>query len=299
MTSRIMRASVDLIILDIDGGEMLVRCLDSVLAMSLLPDRIILVDNGSADPVSRRPAMSGYPIEILRNDSNIGFAAGVNRGVAASAATWVALLNNDVTVEPEWLAELVETLESDPSLASAQTIIVRPDGCVDGAGIDLSDGTIRQLGYGERIDEVEADRAFAASATAVVYRREAVDEVAGHEWFLESLVSYYEDVELGVRLDRADWKHRTLPEPLATHLGSASAGEVPMSRRSRMKTRNRHLIARSYPEAISRQALLVEDLAEVARAVRRGRLVQALSIVAGTIVGTFAPLPERESQGKT
>ncbi len=44
---------------------------------------------------------------------NLGFAAAVNRGIEAADAEWVAILNNDVTLEPDWLAKLLDAAAED------------------------------------------------------------------------------------------------------------------------------------------------------------------------------------------
>ena len=48
----------------------------------------------------------------MRLDKNLGFAAAVNRGIAATSADWVAILNNDVTLAPDWLAQLLEATDA-------------------------------------------------------------------------------------------------------------------------------------------------------------------------------------------
>ena len=68
-------------------------------------DETILVDNGSTDDsVSLAESLGA---RVLRLERNFGFAAAVNRGIEATSAEWVAILNNDVTLDPDWLAKIV------------------------------------------------------------------------------------------------------------------------------------------------------------------------------------------------
>ncbi len=67
---------------------------------------IIVVDNGSADDSVELAAMAGAT--VLKMGRNLGFAAAVNRGKEAADAEWIAILNNDVTLEPDWLTKLVD-----------------------------------------------------------------------------------------------------------------------------------------------------------------------------------------------
>ncbi len=111
------------------------RCLESILAETTEPVRLILIDNGSEAPtrelldrfqVTRRCAeapggvisanASRYPVQIIRNKENLGFIRGVNQGIRASNAPWICLLNNDTIVSPGWLTELLRVGQGNPSI---------------------------------------------------------------------------------------------------------------------------------------------------------------------------------------
>ncbi len=82
-------------------------------------DEIIVVDNGSADDSAAVAEQAGA--KIVRLERNLGFAAAVNRGIEAArnesvGADWIAVLNNDVTLAPDWLEQLLAAAEKGPSL---------------------------------------------------------------------------------------------------------------------------------------------------------------------------------------
>src|SRR5438045_5339047 len=135
-------SDADVIVLDIDGGEMLRACLDSIFAQTRAPRRVIVFDNGSRTPAQDARAT------VVRSETNIGFAAGVNAALTHTTSEYVALVNNDVVLDRDWLATVIDALDCDPKLAAVQTVIRRDDGTIDGAGIDITDGTIRQVAYG-------------------------------------------------------------------------------------------------------------------------------------------------------
>lgn len=244
-------SDVDIIVLDVDGGAMLDECLASIRAQSV-PSRIIVFDNGSRTPTRNATA---------RSEKNLGFAGGANAALRHSSAPYVALVNNDVVLQPEWLEHVRSALERDPQLAAVQTIITRPDGRIDGAGIDISDGTFRQIGHGDAVGAPLA-MAWGVSATATLYRRAAI----GDRFFDESFFAYYEDVELCARLRATGWRIAVLPVIGATHRGSASAPLL--GRRAlRLRTRNRYRVAKMHKGVGSMRALLWED----ARLLLRGR----------------------------
>ena len=73
----------------------------------------------------RRPLRRRYPeIILMKNESNLGFAAGNNRGMEMAlhmGCDYVFLLNNDTTVDAACLSELVKAAESDPPHWSSRT----------------------------------------------------------------------------------------------------------------------------------------------------------------------------------
>lgn len=243
---------IDLIVLDLDGGAMLDECLASIRAQTV-PCRAIVFDNGSRVPTRAD--------NVIRSETNLGFARGVNEAFAHTTSPYVGVINNDVVLDPDWLEHVEAALDRDAQLAAVQTIIRRPDGLIDGAGIDISDGTFRQIGHGQPVGAPLAV-AWGVSATAALYRREAL----GDRMFADRLFAYYEDAELSARLRAGGWRMAVLPVVKATHRGSASAAHLG-GRALRLRTRNRYLVARMHRGAGRIAALLWED----ARLLPRGR----------------------------
>ncbi|MDQ3281614.1 MAG: glycosyltransferase family 2 protein, partial [Acidobacteriota bacterium] len=233
---------IDVIVLDVDGGAMLEECLASIAAQTI-EARAIVFDNGSRNPTPN----------AIRSERNLGFAGGCNAALRHSTTPYVAVVNNDLVLERDWLAIVRDALDRDEKLAAVQTIIRRPDGRIDGAGIDVSDGTYRQIGHGETIG-VPLAVPWGVSATATLYRRAAI----GEHLFDERFFAYYEDVELCARLHEQLWRTRVLPVVKATHRGSQSARHLPHAQR--LKTHNRYFVARMHPGVGRISALLWEDV---------------------------------------
>ena len=258
-------SDADLIVLDVDGGAMLDECLASIRAQTVAPHAVIVFDNGSRVPIEG----------AIRSETNLGFARGVNEAYRHTTAPYVGVINNDVVLDRDWLAQVRDALDRDDKLAAVQTIIRRPDGTIDGAGIDVSDGTFRQIGYAQPVGSPLAV-AWGVSATATLYRRAAL----GDRVFDERLFTYYEDVELSARLRESGWRTAVLPVVKATHRGSMSAPLL--GRRAlRLRTRNRYLVARMHRGAGRIGALLWED----ARLALRGR-----TSLRGVIEGLWSKL---------
>ncbi len=105
-----------------DGGELTLRCLRSVLATELAGGclDVVLVDNASNDGVADAVGAELAQVTVVRSERNLGFAGGCNLGMSRlGTVDYVALLNNDATVEPGWLTPLVDALEADPTVGAA------------------------------------------------------------------------------------------------------------------------------------------------------------------------------------
>jgi len=225
-------SDVDVIVLDLDGGAMLRDCLDSIARQTLQPNRVIVFDNGSQTPTANSAA---------RSEKNLGFAGGVNAALHYATSPFVALINNDVILDDDWLTTVRNAF--DDKTAAIQTIIRRDAMTIDGAGIDINDGTFRQI--------VAPDtKAWGVSATATLYRRELLR-------FDERFFAYYEDVELCARLHENGWQTRVLPVVKATHRGSQSSSHVDAQR---LRTRNRYFVTRLHRGVGRIGALIWEDV---------------------------------------
>jgi GT2 family glycosyltransferase len=228
-------ASVAVIIVNHDGGQHLPRCLGSLAGQSLLPDRIVVMDNASQDgslEAARQLALGDERLadrvvfhEVGRN---IGFAAANNLAVGMCDEELVALLNPDAFPAPGWLAALVAAARRHPEAAafgSRQWLDGRP-GVLDGVGdVYHVSGLSWRAGHG--CEPTPADdrdgEIFSACAAAAVYRRAAFAEAGG---FDEDFFCYFEDVDLGFRLRLLGYTARYVSTAAVFHVaGAASRGK--------------------------------------------------------------------------
>lgn len=274
------------IVLDLDGdAEMLDASLRSLVEQELPPRRIILLDNGSKSPTANRLHLRDDRIVLLREEENLGFAGGSNRAFRETTAELIAFINNDVVLDRGWSAVLIDALQHDPRAAAAQTILLDSSGLrVDGAGIALEHGRIEQLGHSQEPSAVDERRFWSVSATAAVYRREALQQVTrpNSSPFDEGYFAYYEDADLGARLQDAGWQMRLIAEAFGKHRGSATAARIGSSSEV-LRTRNRYRFASAHPNHASVFALLLEDLRRLASSLLRLRMTRFAAIVRGMV----------------
>lgn len=246
---------------------------------------IVVVDQGPAPAAI--PA--GLADRVLRPGRNLGFAAGTNLGIAAAAGEWIATVNDDAIVEPGWLSILIAALAADPRAAAAQGINLLLDApeTADGCGIAWNRWwQAVQIGHGEPAPPSSSGvrEVFGVSATAAVYRREALRAVAaGGGPFDAGLVSYYEDVDLAVRLRAAGFRALVVPEARTRHAGSLTGRTLSRERwrliyGNRWRVAARHLGNGFWPRV---PLLAVRDGVDLARALLRADGARVTGIVAG------------------
>jgi GT2 family glycosyltransferase len=220
--------SVAAIVVNLNSGGMLARCLGSLAGQSLRPARTIVVDNGSTD--GSVDGLEGrFPeVEVLRLGENVGFARANNLAVErVEGCDWVALVNPDAFPQPSWLEELVEAAATRREYTFFASRLVGANATtLDGTGDFYHvSGWAWQRGHGQAIgnadDPEAAEEVFAPCAAAALYDRDAFREVGG---FDESYFCYFEDIDLAFRLRLAGHRCLYVPQAVALHLGAATAG---------------------------------------------------------------------------
>jgi O-antigen biosynthesis protein len=118
----LVKPRVGIAILNFNGADLTIRCLDHLRKIEWPENRLelVVVDNGSTDD-SRSRIREAHPgAKLVTSQVNLGFAGGCNLAIRSmEAADYVALLNNDAYVEPGWLEPLVQALESQPDVGAA------------------------------------------------------------------------------------------------------------------------------------------------------------------------------------
>jgi GT2 family glycosyltransferase len=254
-------------------------------------DEIILVDNGSTDGSAGLAARAGA--RVLRLERNFGFAAAVNRGIEACQADWIAILNNDVTLAPDWLEILLDAAESQNVWFAAGKLLRTQDpSTIDGTFDEISRGACAcRCGAGKPDSPVwnQARRIRFASMTAAIFRRNLFQEVGPLD---ETFGSYLEDVDFGLRCAFAGREGIYFPAAVGYHRGSSTLGRW-NSDTVRNIARNQVLIAAKYFRGQPRWPILAGQLLWGLVALRHGK---GLSYICGKVSGLWvarALTPER------
>src|SRR6266498_5374030 len=113
------RPSVWIVVLNWNGQADTLACLESLQQLHYAERRVVVVDNGSTDGSvdALRSAGSRLAMEIIEAGTNLGYAGGNNLGIRYAldrGADFILILNNDTTVDPLLLDELLAVANRRP-----------------------------------------------------------------------------------------------------------------------------------------------------------------------------------------
>lgn len=221
--------SIDVVIPTYRGAARVASCL-TALDTSGLPDgtRVLVVDDGSGDGTAET-VRTAHDVEVLARAENGGFAQAADAGLRHGEAPVVVLLNDDVEVEPGFLAAITAPLADDLRCGAVAPLLLRADGDeVEGVGLE-ADRALSGYSRGWGLRRADATTLAGAAALgplgpsggAAAYRRRALEDVG----YLDlGIHAYNEDLDLALRLRAAGWSCATAVDAVAVHLGGATFG---------------------------------------------------------------------------
>jgi len=234
--------SVTVIIPNWNGISFLEKCLTTLTKQDTDDYEILLVDNASEDE-SVSYVKTHFPqVEILENDTNLGFSGGVNVGIAHARTPYIILLNNDVEVEMHFVKGLLDAISQNDKIfsVSARMVNYRQRQLLDDCGDTYNVfGFQAQRGVGQSVEDpryLKPAQVFSACGGAAIYRRRVFEEMGA---FDESHFAYLEDIDVGYRALLYGYENHYTPGAVVYHIGSAASGAVKYSSfKVRLSARN-------------------------------------------------------------
>ena len=243
-----MSSTVATVIVNFNSGGALASTLDTLEAgFAELDWETVVVDNASSDG-SERTALNRENVRLLRGQRNVGFAAGVNTGIAATSAPFVLILNPDCRLTPGCMRRLLEVLQKYPRCAVIGPKILNLDGTLQESARgdpNMLTGLFgrtsilsrwfpnwsivrRNLASVAARENGEPSRCVDwVSGACMLTRRDALADVNGFDadYFL-----YWEDADICRRLRNAGWDTRYSPTVVVVHdVGQSSRGSKSMA----------------------------------------------------------------------
>jgi len=255
---------IAVILVDWNGIEVTMPCLESLKAINPSGDytiEIIVVDNGSAIPISSTIKNKYSGVVVFRSDENRGFAAGCNIGInyaIESRFDYSLLLNNDTTVQPDFLNFLYSFMEENPTVGVAQPKILfqHDKKIIWNAGNKFNEwfGITTTRGYGKKnTDKYDStiDMPWATGCCMLI--RNNLFTEHGIELLNETYETYYEDVEFSFRVIEKGFRISYVPSSVIYHIAGYSVNSSEETQEGRthpfvvyLHSRNRLFLLREF-----------------------------------------------------
>ncbi|WP_329071605.1 glycosyltransferase [Amycolatopsis sp. NBC_01480] len=266
---------VSVIVVNYRGADDTITCLRALgTELDYENVELICVDNASGGDDAARIRAAVPAVQLIESPVNTGFAGGCNLGAKHAKGTVLGFLNNDARPAPRWVSAAVAELRAQPTVAAVASKVVD----WEGTGTDFVDAGLTWFGMGYKrhagtpLAEVpEAEHELAkdvlfGTGSAMFVRAAVFAELGG---FDERFFMFYEDVDLGWRLNLRGWRVRYLPESLTYHRhhGTMAAVDAPETGRETFLL-ERNALAALYKN-LSDESLARALPAALALAVRR------------------------------
>lgn len=256
---------VSIILIDFNTHNDTIDCLQSLykIKSSNFKFNLIVVDNASKEMLEIPKNLQTSNLEVIRSEANKGFTGGNNLGIYYAVekynSDYVLLLNNDTTVDEDFLNELIKMAESEPKIGMVASKIYFSKGkefypdsyeksdlgnvlWYAGGSIDWNHLAAFHRGVDE-IDRGQFDKQSEsefATGCCVLVKREILEKVGT---FDKRFFLYLEDVDWSVRITKAGYIVGFCPTSIVYHKNAGSTGGSGSKTHDYYMTRNRLLFA--------------------------------------------------------
>ncbi len=273
---------IAIVIINYNGEKDTIECLDSLekIKRNKFTLSTIVVDNYPKNPIKiSEEKYSLINLKLIFNKENLGFSGGNNVGIKYAlddGVDYILLLNNDTTVDDDFLTNLFEFLEKEKLSGIAAPKIYFSKGrefhkeryrkedlgkviWYAGGLIDFRNVIGRHVG----VDEVDRGQYNSpretgfASGCCMLIKKEVFEKIG---FLNEKYFLYYEDSEFCLRAKKAGFKVFFAPKSVIWHKNAGSAGGSGSDLQDYYITRNRLLFGTSYAPLRSKIALYKEGL---------------------------------------
>ncbi|MBC7519310.1 MAG: glycosyltransferase [Microbacteriaceae bacterium] len=267
---------VSVILVNFRGTDDTLECVRGLQSLNWPADKleIIIVENGSGDDSLARLGVLGDTVTLIESTANLGFTGGCNLGVTSATGEFIAFLNNDARPHPDWISSAIHTFGTGKDIGAVASKVLD----WEGDRVDFVDAAITWYGMGYKPHAGEHDlgawddeKDVLFGTGAAMFVRAEVFELLGG--FDDSYFMFYEDVDLGWRMNLLGYRVRYQPASLAYHRHHASMEkfgnfhELYLLERNALFTLYKNIGAESFDRSVASSLLLA-----VRRAVGRAGL---------------------------
>ncbi len=240
-----MKPSVAIIILNWNGLEVTLECIDSIMKINYKNCSIVLVDNGSDSFPDNNFFKKYKKLQVVRLKSNLGFAEANNIGIDYAQKSvlpdYFLFLNNDTVVSPNFLSELICEAESNSKIGIVGPKIYywtdKTKIWFDGGKIDFVHGPFLHM------HQLETDTRENSKITRVDYingccmlvKKQVIEKIG--KWD-KDYFAYVEDIDFNIRSSNKGYESWIVPSSKIWHKVSYSSGGDSSLKKEYLKSRN-------------------------------------------------------------
>ncbi len=259
---------ISIIIVNFNTAQDTIECLESLQNIKAEDFRynVVVVDNGSHEPLDIPQKLLDSNVELLRTEANIGFTGGNNLGISHAVKEYnpdyFLLLNSDTTVDPQFLTEMYLDLKNDPQAGITSSkiyfypgnefhhqsydktqqvqIIWYGGGSIDWLNLQAFHRGVDELDRGQ-FDQQKTSE-FATGCSLLI-KREVTEKVGilDKKYFL-----YLEDVDFSIRVKRYGYKILFSPTSIVYHKNAGSTQGAGSQIHQYYQSRNRLFFFMNY-----------------------------------------------------
>ncbi|MBO9203296.1 MULTISPECIES: glycosyltransferase family 2 protein [Niastella] len=247
---------VAIVLLNYNGKHYLEQNLGFVQQCSYPNKKVYLIDNGSTDD-SLAFAQAYHPdVRIIRNSTNLGYAAGYNAGLAQITADYFVLLNTDVEVTPQFLEPVITLMEGDAAIGICQPRILSSTnrtqfeyaggagGFIDALGITFARGRVFDVQEQDNGQYDDNTAIFWASGACLIIKASLFSTLHG---FYGYYFMYSEEVDLCWRAQALGFKVYACPKSIVYHRETTRLTDQPADRLYYIFRNNYVMLHRNLP----------------------------------------------------
>jgi GT2 family glycosyltransferase len=221
---------VSVIIASYNRADDLRLCLQALAESRRVSHEVIIVDNASADHA--REVAAEFPgVTLIANPDNRGFAVANNQGLALARGRYIALVNNDAVLDPDWLERGAAQLDAQDDLAGVGgKFFLWNDEQPVGDRTNHFYGPAHIRWYGDTPQDLDdpspAKYVPTLNGAGVIIRRRAIEQV-GEPFLDPKYFMYFEETDFFARCIRTGWRLRYDPAMECWHRVRASTQAAP------------------------------------------------------------------------
>ena len=238
------------------------ECIDSIVRYTRFPYRLIVIDNGSQrqtrEYLEELTSNNEIPVNLIRNETNLGYVKAVNQGLRASCGDYVCLLNNDTKVQEGWLEELINVAQSNPKIGILNPV---------SASLPYKKKELREkwieIGF--------------ATGFCMLIKREVIDKIGFFDEDYE--VGFWEDTDYCQRAKRAGYICAVAKASYVYHHPHQTFNFFEQDKINRIFEKNRELFYSKWGKILRIACIIFErdiddkEINEILKLARKGHMI--------------------------